>query len=260
VGGERQPPATTYSCAAGRQLVGPDCAELVSRREALHIEVLARSPVGGRVVSRLGSYHRMPTGSALQLSNGELYELVVEEALAVTSEGMTRNVGRSAADLEGHEDIVEALCDMADEFGWAARWSDRPQAWIGRHRPSPSRRPDPAPPSKPPAVLWTSSVGYGVAVGWLPAVRSGVLGPADDSPVWEISPRPGLRVLEVNRPDDWAALLRNNPGPVVDGFIQPDWERFAAAFDGIHLTVEGLLTAQAVPIAVERGTVLRDFA
>lgn len=116
-----------------------------------------------------------------------------------------------------------------------------------------SGSPPPAP-GKPPAVLWTSSDGDGLASRWLLVLRSGVLGPRGEATVWQISLRPHLRVLEVNRPDDWAALLRRYPGPVVYGFLQPDWDRAVAAFDGVHLTVEGLLTVQAVRIAVERGT------
>lgn len=83
---------------------------------------------------------------------------------------------------------------------------------------------------------------------------------------WPVQPPPGARVYEVTHPGAWAALVERHPLAVTasrrhdwwrvtgwDGaWAVPDWEVVATEYDGVHLTVDGYLSAagRAVPVAV----------
>ena len=78
-----------------------------------------------------------------------------------------------------------------------------------------------------------------------PIVESWYLGAGGRSRAWRIHLREGLRIFEVRSAADWDRLCRSFPGPVMDGFLHPDWSKVCGHLDGV-LTVEGLVRAQAV--------------
>jgi hypothetical protein len=95
---------------------------------------------------------------------------------------------------------------------------------------------------------------------------------------WRLPVRPGARIVEIHRPEDWAALVKRFatqarpnqecwelPGgqPQADGLaallslqgqraarasirhhLVPDWNRVAAEYDGVHLSWAGFLTSE----------------
>lgn len=102
----------------------------------------------------------------------------------------------------------------------------------------------------------------------------------EDSLGWEIAtiiPVHGAgRTLEIQSPDDWAALCREYPVEVTasrrhdwfrvtgrDGrWLIPDWERVAEQWDAVHLTTLGYLSAatQLIEIDTEYGSVIGGWA
>lgn len=97
---------------------------------------------------------------------------------------------------------------------------------------------------------WTSSAVAGLPSAFWPVVKNS----ADRWTAWETAIRSGLRVFELCSPDDWRWLCQF--GTTVDRtglFSAPDWHAVAREFDGVHLTTEGLIRLQGVPIAHERG-------
>lgn len=94
---------------------------------------------------------------------------------------------------------------------------------------------------------------------------------------WPVRPAGAARVLELARPDDWAALVRRYPLDVSrtakrgdwwrttgrDGtWLMPDWPRVAADWDAVHLTVAGYLAAAGCALDLGDGsaTVLGGWA
>lgn len=203
---------------------------------------------------RLSTYHPAKPSGAPRLSNRDLYELIVDEALLLTSEGWSAAVSDGSPHPKVYESVAAELRDASIQFGWSAEWHERQQVWIGPPGRTPVRDTRRPAPGKPPAVLWTSSIVDGLASAWVPVIRSGALGALETADVWDVRPRRGLRVLEINRPGDWAQLLDRHPGMVAGGLLQPDWASVATQIDGVHLTVEGLLTTQGTPVEVRGRT------
>jgi hypothetical protein len=117
-----------------------------------------------------------------------------------------------------------------------------------------------------------------------------------DEPVtrWRLPVRPGARVHEIHRPDDWASLVARFPhrAPAHGGWelpgpnqhaaelgallavpgqraartgvavTMPDWAAVAEAYDGVHLSWAGFLTAEGCVVDLPDGsvTMLRYWA
>jgi hypothetical protein len=78
--------------------------------------------------------------------------------------------------------------------------------------------------------------GYGDYEVELPLVR------------YRIGIRPSARVFEVNGPGAWFQLCANYPDIGLDGRLVPNWAAVAREWDGVHLTLGGLLTAEQVRV------------
>jgi hypothetical protein len=83
--------------------------------------------------------------------------------------------------------------------------------------------------------------------------------------VWSLRASPEARVYEIHRPADWVALVDRYPKDTTeyysaawrrnwrfpDGLIvTPDWRSVAEEWDGVHLSMAGLLTATSQTLAV----------
>lgn len=115
---------------------------------------------------------------------------------------------------------------------------------------------------------------------------------------WALTVAPSARVLEIHRPDDWAALVRAHPCDTRTGnyqgweiagedrhlrhdvdefdglpdqrsarwgvqrFLEPDWASVADEWDAVHLSWSGLLTTEGTTIDLAPGEVamLRGWA
>ena len=62
--------------------------------------------------------------------------------------------------------------------------------------------------------------------------------------VWKAEFAPGARVREINHPADWHELCLEFPRIAPDGRLAPDWLRVADRWDGIHLTLGGMLSCE----------------
>ena len=69
---------------------------------------------------------------------------------------------------------------------------------------------------------------------------------------WELRISPDVRVFQVHGPEDWHQLCvryparGTNPQGKEDGRLTPDWGAAARDWDGVHLSIGGLLTAEQV--------------
>ena len=62
--------------------------------------------------------------------------------------------------------------------------------------------------------------------------------------VWRLEFGQGVRVREINHPTDWHELCLEFPRIAPDGRLAPDWVRVAESWDGVHLTLGGMLSCE----------------
>ena len=108
--------------------------------------------------------------------------------------------------------------------------------------------------TKPRYAFWTTtSVGECLS-GWLHYLRWGEALREPPYYRWRLEVLPTARVYEVHGPQDWHTLCLAYPassrlayGKVpLETLIEPNWQAVAEDWDGIHLSVGGLLTAERV--------------
>ena len=82
---------------------------------------------------------------------------------------------------------------------------------------------------------------------------------------WEISVPKDVQVFEVHGPADWNRLCARYPaagvsnGPPDPEWLVPDWGAAAEDWDGVHLSLGGLLTAEQVRYQSEDGVSMLNF-
>lgn len=231
------------------------------------LDTIAGSPVGTRMLDLLVS-DGYDARSIEDVSEADLYEVVIEAAQEVSSEKWSASPGRSwpweervsAADVER---LARAVPDCHAARWWSVTAFDRPQVWLGREDAEPTDGIlTGALAGKPPTAIWTSSAIAGRPSAWWPVMRDGADGPPPDGPqsIWRLTAHPEARVFEIRVRQDWQWLCEAFPAPLRDGLVLPDWEAAADLLDGIHLTVEGLIRLQGVRIETFGGpTVLDDW-
>lgn len=96
-----------------------------------------------------------------------------------------------------------------------------------------------------------AAVTHGVGDWNFGRVRRGVVEPIGSK----------ARVFEVNGPSDWHELCRAHPAmngdaasPAGVGALVPDWVSVAEQWDGVHLTLLGMLTTPLVRVTSEAGS------
>ena len=62
--------------------------------------------------------------------------------------------------------------------------------------------------------------------------------------VWKVEFGQGVRVREINHPANWHELCLEFPRKAPDGRLVPDWLRMADSWDGVHLTLGGMLSCE----------------
>jgi hypothetical protein len=177
-----------------------------------------------------------------------------------------------SADYEAHVAGLRSRALALESLaGWLKRrmpqwWHDldgERQVWVGSNAEPPDRLrmvvdldPIHAEASKPKWAFWTSTVDPAVVAPWLEWPERMFSGP---SQLWRVVVSPATRVAEIHTPAQWSAFARTYAGahqafrwsgrphsPPGSARIDPDWSKVAEEWDGVHLSVGGLLTAQDV--------------
>lgn len=108
--------------------------------------------------------------------------------------------------------------------------------------------------TKPRLTFWTSTSLTAHTSSWLHYLRWGEV--HQDPPYlrWQVEVSPAARVYEIHGPHAWHHLCLTYPAPSCMGYpicqpdtlIEPDWQAVSQDWDGIHLSVGGLLTTERV--------------
>jgi len=203
---------------------------------------MASSPIGSWALEFLAAEAR----PIARLGEADLYEAVADAAINVTSLGIPAALAwRKPPDATTIEAAAEILrCDAAR--WWHADWRERPHIWLGEgHRP-PEPQAQRVASGKPRAAIWTSSAIAGLPSAWWPYFvgRAPV-----ELTAWQLSVAPDARVVEIRSPQDfWSLCQRFGTRMDKRGLQHPDWDAVSVDFDGVHLTVAGLISTQGVPI------------
>lgn len=108
--------------------------------------------------------------------------------------------------------------------------------------------------TKPRQTLWTSTSLTAYASSWLHYLRWGEDRRDPPYPRWHVEVLPSARVYEIHGPQAWQNLCQAYPSPSCmaypicrsDALIEPDWQTVSQDWDGVHLSVGGLLTTERV--------------
>lgn len=60
-------------------------------------------------------------------------------------------------------------------------------------------------------------------------------------------------MLEIDGPESWHAFAARYPARYDDGHLVPDWGSVAQEWDGVHLTLGGMLTSEQVTLHSDAG-------
>lgn len=125
--------------------------------------------------------------------------------------------------------------------------------------------------SKPRGGLWTSTALPELPSTWLLGGESQSVGRRG---LWRLPVPAAASVWELSGPSAWIELCRRYPqdststygkqwrqwGLTADRVVTPDWLKVARDWDGMHLSVGGLLKTEGLPLAIEgAGTMLEGW-
>lgn len=185
-----------------------------------------------------------------------LYKTAVGHALSLSAQG--REVALTPPwppELRGETDVpIEALADVllrsSVTAGWSATWEQSPQLWVSESAQAPiaTIRSKPAE-GKPEAALWTSSMLSDGTSAWLPVAESGVIAASDVRYVWQIEFRRDAQVFEIRSAQDWRRLCDRYGRVGPHSLLHPDWQAVSEEYDGVHLSIDGLVCGQGVPVS-----------
>jgi hypothetical protein len=165
--------------------------------------------------------------------------------------------------------VTDLLVEATSAWWWWEPLRRGNQTWVAlASDPSPSSgyvpdlRDYPGEATKPAKATWTSTWVGGIPSSWLYEAWEGDA----ELPLqmWWLRVDPKARVYEIHKPNDWITLCERYPkdttpqfgklrswGGMAGGtFLTPNWVDVAADWDGIHLSVAGLLTSSGVPMEV----------
>lgn len=61
---------------------------------------------------------------------------------------------------------------------------------------------------------------------------------------WHVQFNQDVRVYEINHPADWHAICLEFPHRAPDGRLVPDWQAVSKRWDGVHITLGGVLSCE----------------
>ncbi|HYU74827.1 MAG TPA: hypothetical protein VEL31_19335 [Ktedonobacteraceae bacterium] len=108
--------------------------------------------------------------------------------------------------------------------------------------------------TKPRQTFWTSTSLTARTSSWLHYLRWGEDRRDPPYPRWHVEVLPSARVYEIHGPQAWQNLCLASPAPSrmaystsrPDTLIEPDWQAVSQDWDGVHLSIGGLLTTERV--------------
>ena len=108
--------------------------------------------------------------------------------------------------------------------------------------------------TKPRLTFWTSTSLTAHSSSWTYYLHSGEDRQEAAYSRWHVEVASSARVYEVHGPQAWQRLCLTYPAPSClaypicrpDALIEPDWQAVSQDWDGVHLSVGGLLTTERV--------------
>ena len=130
-----------------------------------------------------------------------------------------------------------------------------PERW-GRPRPRDFQSINPQPTSS----QHTSTLRDGSTSEW----TTFVLGAGDHLcsfplAAWRVRFIQDVRVWEINHSADWHSLCAEYPRKASDGRLVPDWQKVAHDWDGVHLTLGGMLSSEQARYEQAHGWSMLQF-
>lgn len=238
------------------------------------VAALLNSPLGTYVVASVASGRQGRRGlsrlespldvletdsDACEADPAVLYELVLKCVVDLTpySDDYRDRVRALATRAPTLRKDAHRLVSSPAAEGWFADIQRTQQVWISpassAEAPDPSRfvpnlSPFGGDTPKPRAALWTATTVGSMPGGWSLYLRIGEDGRPPPYRLWRLEALPSARVFEIHGPDDWRALCLRYPGETREGRLLPDWQAVARDWDGVHLSIGGLLTTQKVVV------------
>ena len=165
--------------------------------------------------------------------------------------------------------FAECLLEAPGTASWFVDLDRKRQEWVSPTALAPvssSFSPDLHPVgsgiTKARGTLWTSTSLSNSSSGWLHYMRGGAERRLPPYHRWHLDVLPTARIYEVHGPQAWHTLCLSYPAPsclayqvglpealirgTLNGFIEPNWQGVVQDWDGIHLSVGGLLTTERV--------------
>ncbi len=220
---------------------------------------IATGSVGRDLLADLHAGELRRPGALEEIGEADLLQRVVTSALTVGSLGKDIALSTLVPEPTTSElALAKRLSHCPAARWWTNSWSARSQIWVCPKGSGPPVRGGPHEPAtgKPSTALWTSSSVAGIGSAWMPVATTGLIHYVPDE-LWHLELCPRLPVAEIHTVSDWRALCNEAPGcNDTNGLIEPDWQALARRFDGVHLSVAGLLAVQGVPIADKDGVAM----
>jgi hypothetical protein len=153
--------------------------------------------------------------------------------------------------------LCQAVLSQPETAWWFGPLERGGQEWISQLGGPPKRDQLMRPPDPPDAFArrtqkpgegFFTSTGKAGTSGAMALLASGYGDYEVDLPLvrYRIGVHPNARVFEVDGPAAWYQLCTSYPAAGLDGRVVPNWAAVADDWDGVHLTLGGLLTAEQV--------------
>jgi hypothetical protein len=200
---------------------------------------------------------------ATPLTDEELNLLVIQASSEVSP--YRGDYAEHVAELRSRAPTLAPLAEWLPRRmpQWWADLDRAHQVWVGATPDPPSPdgmvvdlSPFNAVTPKPRRAFWTSTIVSTVVSPWLEHPER-ILSAGG---IWAVAVSASARVLEIHSPAAWSALARAYPStqagltdtvgavdpPAGSTRLDPDWTKVAEDWDGVHMSVAGLLTAEDV--------------
>lgn len=223
------------------------------------VEAVLTSPLG--VLVSITAAERLGEDPTVRLRAAMLEEWVVECCADLNPHRPEHGeiVGELTAAAAELRPTVEWLLTTAATGSWFTQLDRSAQVWVS---------PDASPPDpaqfrpeawhqhggRPPGTLggpWTATAGEDVdEPAWLRVRARRTVGNEHRAgrSLWNLVVADDARVFEVDGPLAWRWLCRRYPAQAGRGEILPDWSAVAADWDGVHVSIGGLVTAHGVAV------------
>ncbi|HEV3102901.1 MAG TPA: hypothetical protein VG426_11275 [Candidatus Dormibacteraeota bacterium] len=223
---------------------------------------LLRSPLGLTLLQMLAIQPRPQ--DIRDMSEAELYGSAVSTCIFMSPHRSDYDSRRTEllAMAPRFAELAERVVRLPATATWWDPMDADHQVWVSKtgERPSADRMeikfaqylPEV---TKPRQAIWTSSpVRGGLPAGWIEWLVSGEDQRPGPYSVWRMLVGKEARIFEIHSPGDWHRLATTYAGVSSGREKNPDWMLVSRDWDAVHLSVGGLLTAQAVAVESEAGT------